>query len=319
MFMIRFLKKNLPGYLFISPWLFGFIIFTAFPILASIVISFCDWNLLSGFKHIKWIGLGNYIKLLGFHQEAGQWVARDPLFWQSLKVTFGYTIFAVPLGLCGAIAIAMLMNQKIKGITSFRTIYYLPAVVSGVATAVLWRWVFNPEYGLLNYFLTIIGVKWLLTQFGLELPLWLASPTWALPAFIFMSLWGVGGAMVIYLAGLQGIPRELYEVAELDGAGVWKKFTNVTLPLLSPTIFFNLIMGIIGSFQVFTSAYIMTSGGPANSTLFYGLYLFRHAFVYYRMGYASAMAWILFVIILFFTLVQFRYAKRWVYYHGEKI
>lgn len=312
-------NKNLSGYLFISPWLIGFIIFTAFPIITSLVISFCDWTLLSGFKHIKFVGLNNYVKLIGFRQEAGRLVPRDPLFWQSLKVTFIYTVFAVPLTLVSAIGLAMLMNQKISGITIYRTIFYLPAVVSGVATAVLWRWVFNPEYGLMNYLLTLLGVKKLLNLFGLELPLWLASTRWALPSFILMSVWGAGGAMVIYLAGLQGIPKELYEVAELDGAGPWKKFTNVTLPLLSPTIFFNLIMGIIGSFQVFTPAYIMTGGGPANATLFYGLYLFRQAFVYYRMGYACAMAWILFVIILFFTLLQFKYARKWVYYHGERI
>lgn len=313
------INKNLPGYLFISPWLIGFIVLTAFPVISSFIISFCRWDLLMGMSRIRWVGLSNYWELLGFHQDGLDWVANDPLFWQSLKVTFLYSSLAVPLGICASIALALLLNQKIKGITIYRTIFYLPAVTSGVATAVLWHWIFNPEFGLLNYTLEIIGIGWLLRQFNMDLPLWLASTSWALPAFIFMSLWGIGGPMVIYLAGLQGIPKELYEVAELDGAGIWRKFTNVTLPMLTPTIFFNLIISIIGSFQVFTQALIMTNGGPANATLFYVLYLYRNAFIYFQMGYASAMAWILFLIILTLTLIQFKYARKWVYYHGAKI
>jgi len=233
----------------------------------------------------------------------------DPLFWQSLKVTAIYSFVSVPMGLGLGLAVAILMNQKVRGIAAFRTIYYLPAVVSGVAVALLWMWIFDPSYGLGNVVLRSIGLP------GSQ---WLTSPTTSLLSLILMSFWGIGGGMVIYLAGLQSVPQHLYEAADLDGAGVLQKFRHVTIPMLTPVIFYNLIMGIIGSFQVFTQAFVMTNGGPVNSTLFYVLYLFRQAFNYYHMGYASAMAWILFAIILALTLIVFKSSALWVYYEGEK-
>jgi multiple sugar transport system permease protein len=303
-------RRSLAGYCFISPWILGFILFTGGPIVASFLLSFCRWDGISEFKNIRWIGLENYKTLLGFVVREGSAAPRDPLFWQSLKVTFAYSIISVPLGIIAALITALLMNQRLRGIGVYRTIFYLPVVTSGVATALLWRWIFNSRYGLLNLALRKIGIAG---------PLWFESPSWALPAFIIMSLWGIGNAMIINLAGLQGIPRQLYEAAEIDGAGWLRKFRYVTLPMLSPVIFFNLIMGTIYSFQVFTQALIITNGGPGHATLFYVLYLYRNAFVFFKMGYAAAMAWILFLIIFAITLLNFRAAKKWVYYHGEGI
>lgn len=288
-------RESIEGYLFVAPLLVGLIVFTAGPMLASLAISFCKYNL---FSPPKFIGVGNYTEL-----------ARDPLFWQSLKVTMIYSFVSVPIGLSLGLAVALLMNQKIRGIAVFRTIYYLPAVVSGVAVALLWIWIFDPSYGLGNV---------VLRAFGLPPVGWLSDPRTSLLSLILMSFWGVGGGMVIYLAGLQSVPQHLYEAASLDGAGVWSKFRHVTIPMLTPVIFYNLIMGIIGSFQVFTQAFVMTNGGPVNSTLFYVLYLFRQAFNYYHMGYASAMAWVLFVIILVLTMLVFKSSAAWVYYEGER-
>ena len=288
-------REAVDGYLFAAPLLVGLIVFTVGPVLASLAISFCKYDI---FTAPRFVGARNYAELF-----------RDPLFWQSLKVTVIYSICAVPLGLTLGLAVALLMNQKIRGIALFRTIYYLPAVVSGVAVALLWVWIFDPSYGLAN-----VALRW----FGIPPSQWLASPTTSLMSLILMSLWGVGGGMVIYLAGLQSVPQHLYEAAALDGANMWQRFRHVTLPMLSPVIFYNLIMGIIGSFQVFTQAFVMTNGGPVNSTLFYVLYLFRQAFNYYHMGYASAMAWVLFAIILTLTLVVFRSSALWVYYEGDK-
>lgn len=288
-------RESIEGYLFVAPLLVGLIVFTAGPMLASLAISFCKYDI---FSAPKFIGLGNYRELF-----------RDPLFWQSLKVTAIYSFVSVPLGLTLGLAVAILMNQKIRGIAIFRTIYYLPAVVSGVAVALLWIWIFDPSYGLGNV---------VLRAFGLPPIAWLSDTRTALPSLILMSLWGVGGGMVIYLAGLQSVPQHLYEAASLDGANVVQKFRHVTIPMLTPVIFYNLIMGIIGSFQVFTQAFVMTNGGPVNSTLFYVLYLFRQAFNYFHMGYASAMAWVLFVIILVLTMLVFKSSAMWVYYEGER-
>jgi multiple sugar transport system permease protein len=232
----------------------------------------------------------------------------DPLIWQSLKVTTYYAIGSVLLSVTSAFIVAILMNQDIFGIHIFRTIFYLPSSISGVPVALLWMWIFSPEFGILNTVLRL---------FGIEGPQWLFDPTWVIPAFIVMSLWGIGGAMVIFLAGLQSIPHHLYEAAELDGAGVLAKFWNVTFPMMSPIIFFNLIMSIIGSFQTFTQAFVMTKGGPANASLFYVLYLYRNAIGYFKMGYASAMAWLLFLIILILTLLVFKSSPLWVYYEAE--
>jgi len=248
--------------------------------------------------------------------------------WTSLYNTFYYVLCLVPLSLMLSLTLAVLLNQKVRGIRVFRTIFYLPSVVGGVATAVLWFYIFNPFQGPLNAVIRFLN-QMLDTTFlaAIELPepMWLQDPAWAKPAVIIMGLWGAGGAgMLIFLAGLQGVPRHLYEVAELDGAGRWRTFWNVTLPMISPTIYFNFIMGIIGSFQVFMQAYIMggdmppARGGIDNSLLFYVLYLYRKAFVEFEMGYASALAWILFAVILGFTLLVMRSSTAWVYYEGER-
>ena len=279
------LLSNIEGYLFISPWLLGVLIFTVGPIIASLYLSLTNYDIINP---PSFIGFSNF-KVLFFE---------DPLFWQALKVTTLYTLGSVPLQLIFGFLIALLMNQKLKGMSVFRTIYYLPAVVSGVAVSVLWKWIFMPDVGIINILLSKIGING---------PRWLGDPAWVLPALIIMSLWGVGGGMVIYLAGLQGIPTELYEAAELDGAGKWAKFRAVTIPMMSPVIFFNLIMGVIGSFQTFTQAYIMTSGG-----------LYQRAFQELRMGYASALAWVLFLIILVCTVIIFKTSASWVYYEGSR-
>lgn len=283
-------------YLLISPWLLGFVLFVLGPMLASLGISFTRWDLLSP---ATFVGLANYEEMF----------TSDPLFWQSLKVTAVYTAAYVPLELTGGLVLALLMNQKLRGVSVFRTIYYLPSVLPGVAFVVLWMWLLNPNVGLIN---TLLGYV------GIEGPRWLADPHWALPALLVMSLWGLGRTMVIYLASLQGIPQHLYEAAAIDGAGSWHSFWRITLPLLTPTIFFNLVLSVISTFQTFTSAYVATNGGPLDSTLFYVLYLFRQAFQYFAMGYASALAWVLFLIILALTLLIVRSADRWVYYEGER-
>lgn len=287
-------QQALWGLAFISPWLLGFLIFTAGPMLASLYLSFCKYDL----HTLSFVGTKNYEVLL----------TRDPLFYRSLTNTALYVFFSVPLGLTGSLLIAVLLNQKVKGLPVFRTMFYLPSLVPAVASSLVWLWVFHPDAGILNYGLSKLGIKG---------PAWLLDPKTALGSLIMMSLWGIGGGrMLIFLAGLQGISDELYEAAQLDGAKGWASFRHITLPMLSPTIFFNLILGIIGSFQVFTSAYIMTGGGPDNATLMYVLYLYNNAFRYFKLGKASAMAWILFAILLAFTLVQFKNASKWVYYEG---
>ena len=290
------------GLLFASPWLIGFGIFGLFPIVASAFFSFCRYNIV---RPPRFIGLENYHLLL----------FEDPLFWKSLYNTLFFTAFSVPLSLVFSLSLAMLLNQKLRGIAVFRTIFYMPSVIGGVATIMMWLWVFNPDYGLLNSFL-----RWVLGLFGaraVELPKWLLDEKWAKPALILMSLWGAGGAMLIFLAALQNVPESLYEAADIDGAGRWRKFLNITVPQISPTIFFNLVMGVIGSFQVFAQAFLMTAGGPNKATLFYVLYLYQKAFQDLQFGYASALAWILFAIIMVFTLLILRSSKLWVYYESE--
>jgi multiple sugar transport system permease protein len=288
-------KEAWMGFLTISPWIAGFVLFTIGPIVASMFISFTNWDLVTA---PRWVGLDNYVRLL----------KDDPLFWQSLRVTLYFAILSLPLGLIASLVVAILMNQNVRGIFWFRTIYYLPAVMPAVAAAILWRWIFNNDFGILNVILRFLGLQ------GLH---WLTDPRWVVPAFVIMGLWSVGGGMLIYLAGLQGIPTQLYEAADLDGAGPWKKFLNVTLPMLSPVILYNLIMGIIGSFQAgFTTSYIMTSGGPNNASMFYVLYLYINAFERFKMGYASAQAWVLFLIVLLITLLVYKKSQAWVYYEG---
>lgn len=283
------------GIFFVTPWVIGFLIFTLGPVMASLGLSFMDYELITA---PTWRGLGNYVELL----------TRDRLFGLSLYNTVYYTLFSVPLGLMAAFLLALLLNVKLPGMNIYRTVFYLPAVTSGVAVSLLWVWLFNPQFGLINH---------LLRSIGLPGPGWLVDEAWSKPAFILMSIWGVGGTAVIFLAGLQGVPRSLYEAAEIDGANTWQRFRNVTVPMMTPVIFFNMIVGIIGSFQVFTSAYVMTQGGPRESTLFYVLYLFRQGFKLLRMGYAASMAWILFIIIIILTLIQLRLSTRWVYYESE--
>jgi multiple sugar transport system permease protein len=263
---------------------------------ASLFISFTRWDLLSP---AKFVGLQNYEKMF----------TRDPLFWQSLKVTTIYTLIYVPVELAGGLVLALLMNQRLRLGSAYRTIYFLPSVLPGVAFVVLWMWLLHPDVGLINS---------LLLRVGIEGPRWLADPDWALPALLMMSLWGLGRAMVIYLASLQGIPEQLYESAAIDGAGAWHSFWKITLPMLTPTVFFNLVLSVISTFQTFTSAFVATDGGPLDSTLFYALYLFRQAFQFFNMGYASALAWVLFLIILVLTLLIVRSSDLWVYYEGTR-
>lgn len=279
------------GWVFISPWIIGFLAFTALPIGLSFYYGFTAYNI---YQPPKWIGLANYQTLLS-----------DPLFWTSLYNTVYYTFISVPLMLVLSVALALLLNSRLPGMAFFRTLYFLPSVLSGVGVALLWLWIFNPDFGLINL---------VLDAFGIRGPLWLASPEWSKPAMIIMSLWGLGGVMVINLAGLQAVPGELYDAAKMDGAGAPARLRFVTLPMLSPTLFFNFITLTIGSLQIFTQAYVMTDGGPVNSTLFYVYYLFKVAFENLRMGYASALAWVLFLVIVAFSAVQIVFSRRWVYY-----
>ncbi len=289
-----FRREFRAGYLFAAPWLAGFIIFGGGPIVFSLVMSFCRYDV---FSPPRFVGLRNYIDLL----------TNDPLFYKAL----GNTVFmalGIPLGMALGLAIAMLLNHEIKGMAVYRTFFYLPAIMPAVAASILWIWIFNPQQGILNA---------LLGRVGLEGPAWLQNEHWSKPALIIMGLWGAGGGMIVWLAGLKAIPAHLYEAARLDGAGRLRCLWHVTLPMLSPYILFNLIMGLIGTFQIFTQAYIMTQGGPVDSTLFYAYSLFNNAFRYLRMGYASAMAWILFAIVLVLTAIQLRLSKRWVHYESN--
>jgi len=290
----RALRRDIAGYLAISPWLIGFLAFQVFPLLLAIYLCFVDWTYTGA---PAWVGLGNFREM--FSAE---------LFYKSLGNTAYYTFIAVGLQVGTALIAALAVNQKIHAVNFYRFAFYLPSIVPSVGVAYLWMWIYNPEFGLLNAVLRSVGLP------GQR---WLYEPSMAKMAYIFMSLWGIGGGMVIFLAGLQGIPDLLYEAAEIDGAGRWSKFWNVTIPMLSPIIFFNLVMNVIGSFQIFTAAYLMTAGSPQNSTLFYVLYLYRSAFEDIRFGYASALAWALFLIILGFTVLQFKLSGRWVYYESE--
>ena len=280
--------------LFLAPWIVGFAAFMLYPIVSSLFFSFCDSSVL---EPPVWVGAENYTELL-----------RDSIFWVSLGNTAYYAAVSLPLGMAVAIAIALLLNTKVRGMAVYRTIFFLPSILPVVAMAILWLWIFNGQYGVLNYSLSLLGLP---TR---HLPTWLDSPRWAMPALVLMGLWGVGYSVVIYLAGLQDIPVSLYESAEIDGANWWQKTLHITLPMLSPVIYFNLVMGIIGTFQIFAQPYIMTQGGPKRATTFYTLYLYNLAFEDLRMGYASAMAWILFVIILVLTLLATKLSQRHVHY-----
>jgi len=296
------------GYAFISPWLIGAVVFLLGPMLVSLLLAFSSWDMIAP---AKWVGMGNFAEM-----------SRDDRFFKSLQVTAIYTIFSVPLGVAGSLALALLLNTKIRGQSVFRTLYYLPAVASTVAASLIWLRLFNPESGLLNYLMDAIHFTPVLHAMGLTDPTkgyvnWLGNEKTALGSLVVMSIWGIGGGMVIYLAGLQGIPQSYYDAAEVDGANVWQKFRHVTLPLLTPTIFFTLIMGVIGSLQTFTQGFVMTAGGPNNASLFYVLYLYQNAFQFMKMGYASALAWVLFIVVLCVTMVQMKMSK-WVHYEGAE-
>jgi multiple sugar transport system permease protein len=285
------------GLAFAAPWLLHFLVFIAAPIVLSFYYSLCDYDTLSP---PRWVGGDNYRWLL----------TQDPLFWRSLQNTFYMVLVGLPLSTGVSLGLAFLLNQKVRGIAFYRTVFYLPSIVPVVATSILWLWLLNPEIGLINTGLARIGIRG---------PGWMIDPHWAKPALILMGLWSAGGGMIIYLAGLQDVPQSLYEAAALDGAGPWACLWHVTLPFLSPILLFNLVMGLIGFFQYFTQAYVMTngSGGPQDATLFYALRLFRSGFIDFNMGYASAMAWVLFGITLVCAFVIFRTSARWVYYAGE--
>ena len=291
-------NKTLTGLAFCLPWIAGLSIFTLYPVAASLYYSFCDYSVL---QPSIWIGGENYERLL-----------RDELFWISLKNTFIYAAFSLPLGMIVALSLALLLNCQVRGTALFRTIFYLPSIVPVVASSMLWLWILNPTFGLLNWALAPIC-----HLFGGTPPGWLADPNWAKPALILMSAWGVGNSMIIYLAGLQDVPEALYESAEIDGANKWQQFWHVTLPMIMPVVYFNLVMGIIGSLQVFTQVYVMTGGTdgpPARSTLFYAPYLFSTAFYQLRMGYACAMAWVLFCIVVLLTLFATKVLQKRVGY-----
>lgn len=284
------------GLLFTSPWIIGFLAFRVYPFFASLYYSFTFYAILD---RPKWIGLDNYINLFD-----------DPRFLTSLYNTSYYALGAVPLATLVGIGLAMLLNTRVRGLSFFRTLYFLPSITPVVATAIVWLWMFDPINGVINYLLDLVGIHG---------PGWMGSPQWSKPALILMSMWGVGGAVVIYLASLQDVPRELLEAAELDGASGAQKIRHITLPMISPVILFNVITGIIGAFQYFTEAFVMTggSGSPADSTLMMSIYLYQSAFQYFKIGYASAQAWMLFLIVIAFTLVLFRVSGRLVYYGGK--
>lgn len=291
----RISRETLVAWVFISPWVIGFVVFLLGPLIASLVLSFYRWDLIGS---PRFIGLENYRELFG-----------DRLFKQALKVTSSYAVMRVPLGIASGLAVALLLNMNVKFQGFWRIVYYMPVVLPPVAVSLLWTWIYNPQYGIANG---------LLSEIGIEGPAWLQSTTWVLPSLMLMAVWGaMGKDMLIYLSGLQSVSPDLYGAATMDGAGAWNKFRHVTLPMLTPIIFFNLVTGLIDTFQLFTQAYVMTQGGPRNSSLFVYFYLFQNAFERFRMGYASAMGVTITVLILVLTLLVLKSSSVWVYYEGE--
>jgi multiple sugar transport system permease protein len=288
-------REAITFYIVVLPWIIGFLVFTFGPMGYSVYLSMAKWDIIGT---PRWVGLDNYKQLF----------FKDDLFWTSLKVTAIYSFAGVPLRLALSLILALLLNQAVMFRNFFRTLFYTPSVMSGVAVSLLWMWVFNPEFGVVNH---------VLAQFGIQGPRWIYDEHWALPSLIIMSLWGAGSEMIIFLAGLQSVPQALYDAAEVDGAGVWHRFRNVTFPMITPVVLFNLVMGIIGSFQVFTQSYVMTGGGPHYATHFLVLYIYNSAFEYLKMGYAAALAWVLFVVILGLTLFVFRSTPFWVFYEAQ--
>jgi multiple sugar transport system permease protein len=284
------------GFLFASPWLVGFLVFGLYPMVMSFYFSLCRYDVL---RIPQFVGFGNYHTLL----------ARDPYFWTAVENTLYYAFVRTPLCVAGSLWLAVLINRATRGARAYRTVFFLPSIISGVVVSVLWLWLLNPQYGLINSALQMIGING---------PLWLQSPEWSKPSLVLMSLWSIGGGrMIVFLAALQTVPHHLYEVVDLDGGGAWQKFRHVTLPMISPVLFLWIVLEVIFSLQVFTESYVMTKGGPLNSTLFYNLYLYYKAFDDFDMGYASALAWLLLLFSVVVTFVQFRVGKRWVYYETE--
>lgn len=281
-------------YWFLAPWIVGLVLFSGGPILATVGISLTDWSLLSA---PSWIGADNYVRMLS-----------DDVLFESIVRTLYFGVGATLASVTTTFLIAILLNQGIRGVGLFRTIFYLPAIVAGVGTALLWTNILHPDFGLINFLLGLVGIQG---------PGWLTAPSWAIPALIIMSVWGAGNTIVIYLAGLQGVSATLYEAATIDGAGAWGRFWHVTVPMMSPVIFFNAVTGFIGSLQAYTLVLIMTDGGPEDATLLYGLYIYRQAFQFFDLGYASALSVGLFAIIMAITGLQFLLARHWVYYEAR--
>lgn len=288
-------REALAGWLWIQPWMIGFVLFAAIPIGAAAVLSMTNWD---GTSPIEWVGLDNYATIFG----------DDPLFWQSLKVTLIFVICYLPVSIALGFGAAILMNQRFRGMTMFRTIYYLPSVLSGVAVSVLWAFVFHRDFGIVNGILGLVGIP----PIG-----WLTSSTWVIPAIAIMQLWAVGSSIIIYLGGLQGIPTELYESASIDGAGWWGSFRAVTVPMMTPVLLLQLILGLIGTFQIFTQAFVMTRGGPDYGSYFFSLYIYQKAFTELQIGYACALSMVLLLIILVCTIAVMATSRSWVYYAGE--
>ncbi|MCD5401753.1 sugar ABC transporter permease [candidate division NPL-UPA2 bacterium] len=300
----RKIREAASGYIFLMPNFLGFLLFTSGPVLFSLFLAFTRWDL---FTPMEWVGLENFVRLLWFHREGGALVANDPRFWQYLGNT-GFLMLGIPVGMAGSLFLALVMNQRLKGIVFFRTVYFLPSISIGIALFMLWRWIYNPDFGLMNS---------LLARIGIEGPGWLTCTAWSKPALMIMSFWiGIGGFnMILYLAGLQGIDPELYEAASIDGAGSWQKFRHITWPMLSPTTFFIFIMSVISGFQGgFEMAYIMTGGGPAGATTTISFYIFNNAYQWFKMGYAASIAWVLFVMVFAVTILNWRLGGRVVHY-----
>lgn len=290
-------RECLTGMAFATPWLLGLLIFVLGPIIASMYLSLTKYDVISA---PRFHGFENYKRAF----------LQDEQFWPSLSRTFRFALFVVPVGTTGSLLLALLLNQGHRGTTVYRTLFFLPHLTPAVAMAILWTFLLHPVVGPVNYALGLIGIKG---------PGWFSSVQWALPSVILVSLWaGFGGnRMMIFLAGLQGVPQELYDAADVDGAGGWTRFRNVTLPMISPTLFFNLIMGVINALKVFALAYVATGGGPSWATWFYALHLYNWSFNYFEMGYGAALAWIFAAVVVTLTILQFKLARRWVYYVGE--
>lgn len=286
--------KSVP-YLFIMPWIIGFIVFTLGPLIFSLIMSFFDWPVT---RHPEFIGLDNYTNMF----------TRDPQFYNSLAITFKFAVIFVPLNLITALILAFLITQPVKGDKVFRTIFYLPAVVSGVAISIIWGWIFNSEYGILNHLLSLIGV---------EGPKWLVDPKWAMATVVIASAWGLGTMMLIFYTDIKGIPNDLYEAASIDGASPIRQFFSITVPIITPTILFNIITSTISALQQLTLVLLLTGGGPLKSTYFYGMFVFNNAFKQHKLGYASANAWFMFIIILALTALIFKSSSAWVFYETE--